>query len=361
MVVHHIITTAYVPGCDAALPHVPRRVPGIPQDRRATNEECALYVSSQALSPANVASLFMHDPSSPRGALLEQWVGRRGESLEAVLVAFGDLDLSRDDREPVALTPWHHLLVIVVKTSSVIMEAQACNIVVFRSLKSLRQKRTTQRLYMMRNVSSTIRSIELSLAGGYPKSKRGGTSTTIAVLCGNLIASMVNVAEKRFKALEMETYSKLNRSNGSYPSPKSSQDEDKINAHPSMEQHQPPPTRMKPLSPFLMDHASSSSYIGSAVDGDTWRSTRCRNSAFYRRNETVEPAVLAQDQLNLLCLLVISQFTVRPVHFSSRLTSTILVCIWILHRSLRRTLTLNTYSDPPQSVFFGYSGVNRNS
>ena len=163
---------------------------------------------AQATNPLNVARFFMQDPSPPSVEIAQEWISKRSDGLEEILVALAELDLTSSG---VPLAPWHGIVAIVLDTSNVIFETQAAHIVLTRAVKRLkRDLRTSQRLYLMRCAAQKIATLEPTgpfQLDHQPSETSTTSGKTVSTMCSELIKAMVRAAEGRIKSLQKEASS----------------------------------------------------------------------------------------------------------------------------------------------------------
>lgn len=150
-----------------------------PEDLKQRQYEAAM---SLAGDPSNIVQWFSKNRDSPAGGTINTWARNRIEGIEEMFVAFGELDSAGDQ----SLIPWQHIASIMVEASNVLLDLQAAHLVNTKFAYSRRQAhRMSQRAYMMRQVSRTMRSME------------GTRYNTISVMCSDLIGSMARIYENR--------------------------------------------------------------------------------------------------------------------------------------------------------------------
>jgi hypothetical protein len=173
----------------------------VPQISASTTEQWKLLRYESAMSaasdPDSIARWFSVNAGSPDCDTVNTWARDRVEGIEEMFVAFGGLENSSEAGNDLAvstLVPWHYLTSIMVEATNVLMDLQAAHIVTTGLPHSQRQAhRMSRRLYMMRQVSRTMRTVE------------GPQPSTVSFMCSNLVGSMARIYESRTARLQLDT------------------------------------------------------------------------------------------------------------------------------------------------------------
>ena len=150
-----------------------------PEELKQKKWESAMSLASD---PHNITQWFSRNLGSSACRTVNLWAGDRVDGVEEMFVAFGEPDPSSIR----CLAPWQHIASIMVEGANVLLDLQAAHLVNTGSAHSRRQaQRMSRRVYLMRQVSRTMRGVE------------GKRANTISVMCSDLIGSMARIYENR--------------------------------------------------------------------------------------------------------------------------------------------------------------------
>ncbi len=177
-----LIATAYLPG-------TPTAFPGLPTDLSPARK--VAYAIGRACNPQDIIPFLTQSPPSPAALAVREWGGYRGDVCEQILISI--VEMGSD------FVPYHDVVCIAVECTKVLMEMVGGIILTKRNgMEHDRHFRITNWFCLMKQVSLVLRGI------GQISSENEEEGESIPNGCSNLVGSMVRMADKWAKTIEVE-------------------------------------------------------------------------------------------------------------------------------------------------------------